>query len=127
VTVTPGMPPAPLIHGAVAALWLYEGLWCKLLSGEPGQKIIVASVPKYGPLIGRPFLLALGVVEVAIGVWVLIGVAPFVCALTQTALLVFLNACGLLFARTIIHDPPGMVIKNVAFLTLAWVSAAIRS
>ena len=34
-------PPLWLIHGAIAAVWLYEGLWCKLLGreafGEPNQ------------------------------------------------------------------------------------------
>jgi DoxX-like family len=46
------------------------------------------------------------------------GIAPGTCAITQTALLVVLNANGLLWARQIIHDPAGMVIKNIAFLVL---------
>lgn len=40
-------------------------------------------------------------------------------------LLVMLNGSGSLWARHIIHDPPGMLVKNFAFLVLAWVSASL--
>jgi len=40
-------------------------------------------------------------------------------------LLVMLNGSGILWARHIIHDPPGMLVKNFAFLVLAWVSASL--
>ena len=56
--------------------------------------------------------------------WALSDFSPLVCALVQTALLISLNACGLLWARRIIHDPAGMVVKNFAFLVLVWVSAS---
>ena len=119
------MPPYWLIRIAVAAVWLYEGLWCKLLRGEPREFDVVKAVPRYGPRFGVPFLLALGVVEVTIALWVLSGVAPLLCAIAQTVLLVSLNANGLIFARHVIHDPRGMVVKNFAFLVLAWVSASL--
>ncbi|HUJ28522.1 MAG TPA: DoxX-like family protein [Myxococcales bacterium] len=114
-----------LVRVAVAAVWLYEGLWCKLLGGDPNQAKIVDSVPRFGPRVGALFLRALGVVEVAMGVWALTGAAPLWCAAAQTALLVTLNANGLLWARHLIHDPPGMVVKNFAFLVLAWVCAGL--
>lgn len=118
------LPPLWLIHVAVAAVWLYEGFWCKLLNGEPRQMEVVAAVPRYGPSIGGAFLKSLGVVEVLLAGWVLSGVAPLFCAVVQTMLLIALNAGGLLWARHLIHDPVGMVLKNVAFLVLAWVSAS---
>jgi len=62
-------------------------------------------------------------VEVALGVWTLSAIAPLLCAVTQALLLVALNANGLLWARHLIHDPGGMVVKNFAFLALVWVSA----
>ncbi|MGZ5021152.1 MAG: DoxX-like family protein [Chthoniobacterales bacterium] len=118
------LPPLWLIRGAVAAVWLYEGLWCKLLGGEPRQARVVEAVPNYGPRIGAAFLKTLGVVEVALAVWVLSRMAPVVCAVAQTALLIVLNTCGILWARHLIHDPPGMLVKNFAFLVLVWVSAS---
>ena len=35
-----------------------------------------------------------------------------------------MNVNGLLFARHIIHDPGGMVVKNAALVVLMWVAAA---
>ena len=117
-------PPVAIIRISVAAVWLYEGLWCKLLGGADSQVDVVTAVPRLGRRFGAPFLKLLGVVEVALGVWVLTGIAPALCAIVQTVVLVTLNANGLLWARHIIHDPAGMVVKNIAFLVLAWVCAA---
>lgn len=119
------LPPYWLIRGAVAAVWLYEGLWCKLLHGEPHEFEVVKAVPRYGARFGIPFLLTIGWIEVMIAVWVLSGAKPCVCAVIQTVLLVSLNANGLIWSRHVIHDPRGMVIKNFAFLVLAWVAASL--
>jgi hypothetical protein len=119
------LPPHWLIQAAVAAVWLYEGLWCKLLGGDPNQATVVEAVPRLGPRIGAAFLKLLGVVEVLIAAWVMSGIAPVLCAAAQTALLLTLNFNGILWARHLIHDPAGMVIKNLAFLVLAWVAAGL--
>lgn len=120
-----GLPPLLLVRGAVATVWIYEGLWCKVLGRERNQVKVVEAVPKLGVLMGRQFLFALGVVETALAVWVLSGVTPGLCAVVQTLLLVALNANGLIWARHVIHDPAGMVVKNFSFLLLAWVEAAM--
>jgi hypothetical protein len=119
------LPPLWLIRVAVAAVWLYEGLWCKLLRGQPHEFEVVAAVPRLGPRYGALFLRLLGVVEVGIALWTLSAVAPILCAALQTALLVALNVSGLVFARRIIHDPGGMIVKNFAFLVLVWVCAGL--
>jgi hypothetical protein len=124
--VTVMFPPVLLVRGAVAAVWLYEGLWCKLLGREQRQVQVVEAVPVIGPLVGKRFLQALGAAEVGMAAWVVSGVAPGLCVMAQTALLVTLNANGLLWARKIIHDPGGMVVKNASFLVLAWVGAAMK-
>jgi hypothetical protein len=118
-------PPFWLIRAAVAGVWLYEGLWCKLLRGQPHEFEVVEAVPYFGPRIGIPCLLVLGVIEVALALWTLSAVAPVLCAGVQTLLLIALNGNGLLWARHIIPDPAGMVIKNFAFLVLAWVCAGL--
>jgi hypothetical protein len=123
--VSSALPPLLLVRGAVAAVWLYEGLWCKVLGRESRQVQVVEAVPKLGPLVGRRFLLALGLVETALAGWVMSGITPGLCAIVQTGLLIALNANGLIWARHIIHDPGGMVVKNVSFLLLAWVGAAM--
>ncbi|HTY83782.1 MAG TPA: DoxX-like family protein [Silvibacterium sp.] len=118
-------PPLLLVRASIAAVWLYEGLWCKILGRLPSQAEVVASVPRFGPRFGAAFLKLLGVVETALALWVLWGAAPVACAFAQAALLVTLNANGLAWARRRIHDPAGMILKNAAFLVLVWISAAI--
>jgi uncharacterized membrane protein YphA (DoxX/SURF4 family) len=117
------LPPVWLIRLAVAAVWLHEGLWCKLLRRDPRQFQIVATVPYLGPRVGALFLRTLGVAEVALAAWALSGIAPRPCAIVQTLLLLALNANGILWARRLLHDPSGMLFKNFAFLVLVWVSA----
>jgi len=119
------LPPSWLIRVAVAGVWLYEGLWCKLLGREKRQLEIVQAVPYWGPRIGAPFLKALGAVEVAMALWVLSGAHAIACAAAQTVLLVTLNVNGLVWSRALIHDPGGMVVKNFAFLVLVWVLASL--
>jgi hypothetical protein len=112
-----------LTQSAVAAVWLYEGLWCKLLGGVPLQREVVGAVPAFERSAAW-VLRALGVVECGLAIWVLSGWRPFLAAAVQTALLVSMNSGGLLWARRIIPDPAGMIVKNFAFLVLAWVVAA---
>ena len=119
------LPPLLLVRAAVAAVWLYEGLWCKVLGRERRQVEVVAAAPMPLSLTPRQFLLGLGLVEIALAAWVLAGVAPGWCAVAQTLLLVVLNANGILWARHVIHDPAGLVVKNVSFLVLAWAHAAM--
>ena len=93
--------------------------------GEPNQAAFDLKVARLSDYVVNVLKLpdVLGVVEVGIGVWTLSGIAPVLCALSQTLLLVTLNANGLLWARHIIHDPGGMVVKNFALLLLAWAAA----
>ncbi len=118
------MPPLLLLRFAVAAVWMYEGLWCKLLGGVPHQTEVVAAHPLFGAKLAARFLQVLAWVEIALAIWVVGGWLPGLAALAQTVLLVVMNANGLLFARHIIPDPAGMVVKNFGFLLLAWVVAA---
>lgn len=118
-------PPIAILRSSVAAVWLYEGLWCKILGRAPSQVQVVSAVPRFGPRFGLPFLKALGVAESALAVWVLSGILPGACAIVETVLLVVLNTNGLLWARRLIHEPAGMVVKNIAFLALVWVCGAL--
>ncbi|HTT41336.1 MAG TPA: DoxX-like family protein [Burkholderiales bacterium] len=125
LTTSALLPPFWLIRAAVAAVWLYEGLWCKLLRGQPHELKVVEAVPHLGPAAGAVFLRVLGVAEVALAAWALSAIAPLQCAAAQTLLLIALNGGGLLWARHIIHDPAGMIVKNSAFLVLVWVAASL--
>jgi len=120
------VPSLLLIRSSVAAVWMYEGLWCKVLGRVRSQVDVVTAVPRFGPKFGVPFLKVLGVVEMALAVWVMTGISPGSCAIAQTVLLVTLNANGLVWSRHLIHEPFGMVVKNVAFLVLVWVCGSVQ-
>jgi hypothetical protein len=108
---------------AVAGVWLYHGLWCKLLGGCPEQANIVADVPGLAGKRARVVLLALGVIETALAGWVMSGVKPRLAAATGTALVTGMNAGGLMFARRHIPAPRALVLENLGFLALAWLAA----
>jgi len=119
-----GMPPLWLLQAAVAAVWLYEGMWCKVLGRSPHEFEVVAQVPFLAPATSHALLRVLGIVETALAVWILAGWQPIAAAIAQTVLLVTLNAAGIYFSRHRIPDPAGMLVKNAAFLVLAWVAAS---
>jgi uncharacterized membrane protein len=118
------MPPTWLLQSAVAAVWLYEGLWCKVLGRSPHEFEVVEQVPFLAPAKAHALLRVLGLVETMLAVWILAGWQPIAAAFVQTALLVGLNAAGIYFSRHQIPDPAGMLVKNAAFLVLAWVAAS---
>src|SRR3954453_6226657 len=115
------MRPMPRL--AVALVWLYQGLWCKLLGRCPGHRAIVQAVPGLAGAAGTFVLLGLGTIEVGLALWVLSGWRPRLAAVAQTLLLVGMNGGGLLWGRGHIADPGAMITQNHAFLTLAWLVA----
>ncbi len=117
------MPSLLLIRGSIAMVWFYQGLWLKVLAREPRHQKIVNSVPFLNPKQARAALLGLGLLECAIGLWVLSGQSAPFAALAQTVLLVAMNVCGLIWASRSIPDPAGMLFQNLAFLMLAWIAA----
>jgi len=106
-------------RAALSATWLYQGLVLKVF-GETARhtQIVGAVVPNAA--LARTLTISLGLLEAGLGVWVLSKFAPRACAAVQTALLLAMNAGGLLFARDLIPDPTAMLLQNFAFLVLAW-------
>lgn len=119
--------PIWLLRFAVASVWIYEGLWCKLMTRSSHELEVIATMPYFGPTAFGNALKVLGLVELGIAIWIMTGLAPVACALLQTALLLGLNANGLLFARKIIHEPLGMIVRNFSFLVLVWVLAGVNT
>ena len=110
------------IRTGLAAVWLYQGLWCKLLAGSGRQAEILCSVPLPGAAT-HALLLAIGISECALAIWVLSGIRLRAAAISQTVMLAAMNAGGLLWAGRLIADPAAMLLQNFAFLLLAWVAA----
>jgi len=74
-----------LARGAVALVWLYHGLWCKVLGRCPEQAAIVAAVPGMEGALAVWSVRALGLGEAVLAAWVLGGRAPRQAAVVRTA------------------------------------------
>jgi len=111
---------------AVALVWLWQGLWLKVIRPDPRHTAVAASALglEEGP--ARMALEVIGLAETALALWVLAGGRARLGALAQTCFLVAMNAGGLLGAREHIPDPGGMVTWNAAFLVLVWIIAEAR-
>ncbi|MFE0457882.1 DoxX-like family protein [Kitasatospora sp. NPDC058965] len=108
---------------AVALVWWYEGFWCKVWPGRADQREIVAGLPLLPGWAVTPLLLAIGLAEVALGVWVLTGRRARAAAVVQTVLVVGFNAGGLLFGAAQIPEPGRLVVQDLALLALVWLVA----
>jgi len=115
-----------LARGAVAIVWLYQGLWCKLLAQCPSHAAIVGSLPQPFGTIAAPLVMIIGAVEVALALWVISGWQSRLAAAAQTTLLVVMNSGGLIWGRSAIPDPLNTVLSNVVLLVLVWTIADAR-
>lgn len=120
------MPDYKLVRLSIALVWFYQGLWCKVLGGVPRQEAVISSVPFLGAAEARVALIALGLVECGLALWVLSGKRRRQAAAAQTALLVAMNGGGLIWAWHLIPDPVGMIVQNFAFLVLVWIPSEGR-
>jgi hypothetical protein len=109
---------------AIASVWLYQGLWLKLLGRAPRHQKIVGAVPFLNTSQAGLVLLALGFIECLLAVWVISGFRPREAALIETLLLGCMNAAGLAWARNLIPDPVGMLLQNFVFVVLAWIAGS---
>jgi hypothetical protein len=107
----------------VASVWLFHGLYAKLLDGIPRHRLIVQSLPGLAGAPGHFLVLLIGAAEVALAGWVLSGLRPRLAAATQTVLLLAMNLAELTWARTHLLFPVALIPVNLIFLSLAWLAA----
>jgi uncharacterized membrane protein YphA (DoxX/SURF4 family) len=100
---------------AVAAVWIYEGLWQKVLRPAPHELAIVQSVA-LGALTPLQLLRLIGIGETLLGLGVLSGLYARPLAWFQGALLVLMNGIGIAFSGGAIADPVGLVLRNLPLL-----------
>ena len=100
-------------RGVLAAVWLYNGLWLKILSVDPHHARIVAST------LGHPaWLTAIGAGETLLALGILSGRASRWVNGFQLILLAVMNAVGILCSGQI-EKPAGLVISNLPLATCA--------
>ena len=104
-----------LLRGVVALVWIYEGLWLKVIRQAPHELQVVASVG-IGWLPPKTLLFLIGSGETLLGIGVLTGLYARFLAWFQILLLLAMNAVGIVFGHGSISDPAGLLIHNLPFL-----------
>lgn len=102
----------------IGSVWVFHGLYSKILHGIPRHRLIVAKV--LGARHAASATRAIGFLEVLLGIWVYTGWQPAVCAIVQTAALISMNTLEISRARELLISAWGMVLLNLAFLALIW-------
>jgi uncharacterized membrane protein YphA (DoxX/SURF4 family) len=107
----------------VASVWLHQGLWAKLLDGDPSHREIVGRLTGVDAARARNLTAAIGALEAGMAVWVLTGRLPRWCAAAQTALVLGFNAGALNLAHDQVPNPRRLLRRNAIFLVTAWFAA----
>jgi hypothetical protein len=102
----------------VGSVWVFHGLYSKILMGIPRHRDIVARV--LGEDASGLATFAIGFLEILLGLWVYSRWNRKGCALVQTLALVSMNVLEILLARDLLISAVGMAVLNLAFLTLVW-------
>lgn len=103
---------------AVALVWLYQGLWHKIVAVDARHLEIVASAPSFLP--PRLALGLIGGLETLFAISILAGWRQRLFAWLQIGMLVAMNAAGILFAGNKIPDIGGMLTMNLVFALTIW-------
>jgi uncharacterized membrane protein YphA (DoxX/SURF4 family) len=102
-----------LLRVAVALVWLYQGLWHKIVAVDARHLEIVASAPSFLP--PRLALGMIGGLETWFAISILARWRQRLFAWMQIGMLVAMNAAGILFAGDKIPDIGGMLTMNLVF------------
>ncbi|MFN8775808.1 MAG: DoxX-like family protein [Flavobacteriales bacterium] len=78
-----------LLTICLAAVWLVNGLWCKVLGQTPRHEMIVARI--LGDEYAREMTMIIGIGEIAIALWIVSGYFIRLHAMLQISLVIVMN------------------------------------
>lgn len=102
----------------IGAVWVFHGLYSKLLDGIPRHGLIVERI--LGEDIARPATVFIGASEILLGLWAWSARYRSANATVQTLAIFAMNALEITFARDLLLSAPGMAILNLGFLSVIW-------
>ena len=102
----------------IGSVWVFHGLYSKIYNGIPRHQQIVGRI--LGEGIADRATLAIGILEISLGLWIFSGLQRRTCALVQTGALVSMNFLEILLARDLLISALGMVALNLGFISLIW-------
>jgi hypothetical protein len=105
-------------QAGIAVVWIFHGLYSKILDGIPRHRLIVGKI--LGAKRAGIATKTIGLAEMLLGGWAIIGCHPVWCASVQTAAIFAMNTLEILLARELLISALGMVFLNLGFLSLVW-------
>ncbi|HET6995843.1 MAG TPA: DoxX-like family protein, partial [Chitinophagaceae bacterium] len=79
----------PILTYCIALVWIANGLFCKVLNLVPRHDLIVARIT--GSDHSRTLTIVIGILEVAMAVWILSGMKKQLNVIVQIAVIVVMN------------------------------------
>jgi hypothetical protein len=107
-----------LLTVVIGSVWIFHGLYSKVLDGIPRHRLIVARV--LGEDHARGATVTVGVCEVLVGCWAFSRWNRPACAAVQTLAIAVMNTLEIVYANDLLVWAAGMVVLNLGFLCLVW-------
>ena len=107
-----------LLSYLIAAVWLGNGLFCKVLNLVPRHQEIVARI--LGNADARGFTLLIGVSETGMAVWILVGIWSRLNAITQIVIIAAMNALEYFLAPDLLLWGRGNAVFAFLFILLIY-------
>lgn len=108
----------------IGSVWVFHGLYSKILDGIPRHKLIVSRI--LGDDIGGPATIAIGIMEILLGLWAFSGYQRRACAAVQTLAIVSMNLLEIYLANDLLISAIGMLALNAAFISVIWYRALAK-
>lgn len=110
------MHPADILTYFFAAVWLVNGLVCKVLDLVPRHRMIVGRI--LGERYARTITILIGLAEICMTVWILSGILPRVNAVTQIAVVAAMNVMEFVLAPDLLLFGRANAIVATLFIAL---------
>jgi len=112
-----------LIRCVLALIWLYNGLWLKILHVDPHHLEIVQAVFQVSVNQAANFLNIIGGLETLLGIGILSGLFYRFVNYFQVFILILMNSVGIVSGEGSISNPAGLLIMNFPTILCAIIVA----
>jgi hypothetical protein len=106
------------LNYSIAAVWMANGLFCKLLNLVPRHRQIVAAIlgADHATLLTR----AIGISETLMAVWIVSGIGSRVCAMTQILIIAVMNILEFLLVPDLLLWGRANSVFAFLFIIVIW-------
>jgi DoxX-like protein len=107
-----------ILNAFIAAVWLVNGLFCKVLNLVPRHQEIVASI--LGDQNARLFTVLIGFSEIGMAAWIISGIWPRLNAIVQILVIAAMNTLEFILVPHLLLWGKANAIFAFLFILLIW-------